>query len=178
MTEIIERGLLKSSPRGPYESNGFAPPNNAPAIERKKTASAAARSSRTANVERIDIQEIDRLYDALAQVTADNHPRTARLLASGTRRTSQKVIEEAGEVALEAVKHSRNGVIRESADLLYHLVALWRRAGINPNDVWTEMRRRAELLGIAEKLPKSRNRHVKREQAVQAEAAGGTANVK
>jgi phosphoribosyl-ATP pyrophosphohydrolase len=68
-----------------------------------------------------------------------SHPRTARLLAAGTRRTAQKVIEEAGEVALEAVKHRSGGVVRESADLLYHLVVLWRRAGVDPEETWTEM---------------------------------------
>jgi phosphoribosyl-ATP pyrophosphohydrolase len=73
--------------------------------------------------------ELDLLYRSLAEVTPENHPRTARLLASSTRKTAQKVIEEAGEVALEAVKHHDRGIVRESADLLYHLVALWHRAG-------------------------------------------------
>ena len=98
--------------------------------------------------------ELDRLYRSLAEVTPENHPRTARLLASSTRKIAQKVIEEAGEVALEAVKHHDRGIVRESADLLYHLVALWHRAGIDPDEVWTEMRCRADTLGIAEKLPK------------------------
>ncbi len=99
--------------------------------------------------------ELDRLYASLEWVTPENHPRTARLLGSGTRKVAQKVIEEAGEVALEAVKHNSRGVLRESADLLYHLAVLWRRAGIDPADIWAEMRRRADSLGIAEKLPKS-----------------------
>jgi phosphoribosyl-ATP pyrophosphohydrolase len=100
--------------------------------------------------------ELDRLYRSLFEVTPEDHPRTARLLASSNRKTAQKVIEEAGEVALEAVKHHARGIVRESADLLYHLVALWYRAGIDPSDVWIEMRCRADTLGIAEKLPKTR----------------------
>jgi phosphoribosyl-ATP pyrophosphohydrolase len=98
--------------------------------------------------------ELDRLYGCLDEVTAKSHPRTAKLLAAGTRKIAQKVIEEAGEVALEAVKHRSVGVVRESADLLYHLVALWRRVGVDPGEVWSEMQRRADTLGIAEKLPK------------------------
>jgi phosphoribosyl-ATP pyrophosphohydrolase len=101
--------------------------------------------------------ELDRLHRSLSEVTPENHPRTARLLASSTRKTAQKVIEEAGEVAIEAVKHHTRGIVRESADLLYHLVALWHRAGIDPADIWTEMRSRADTLGIAEKLPKARS---------------------
>jgi phosphoribosyl-ATP pyrophosphohydrolase len=113
--------------------------------------------------------ELDRLYLSLAELTPENHPRTARLLASSTRKTAQKVIEEAGEVALETVKHHDRGIVRESADLLYHLVALWHRAGIDPADVWIEMRRRADTLGIAEKLPKARRRHRGRPARIQQE---------
>jgi phosphoribosyl-ATP pyrophosphohydrolase len=113
----------------------------------------------------IQPNELDRLHRSLSEVTRENHPRTARLLASSTRKTAQKVIEEAGEVAIEAVKHNARGIVRESADLLYHLVALWHRAGIDPEDVWTEMRRRADTLGIAEKLPKARSHHRNRPPA-------------
>lgn len=102
--------------------------------------------------------ELDRLHASLAAVTPDNHPRTARLLGSSTRKIAQKVIEEAGEVALETVKHRPEAIVRESADLLYHLVTLWHRAGVEPSAVWTEMRRRADALGIAEKPPKIRPR--------------------
>jgi len=99
--------------------------------------------------------EVDRLYAALSAVTPGEHPRTARLLASSKRKVAQKVIEEAGEVALAAVKRNNNGIIRESVDLLYHLAVLWRRAGIDSGAIWAEMRRRADTLGIAEKLPKT-----------------------
>jgi phosphoribosyl-ATP pyrophosphohydrolase len=74
---------------------------------------------------------------------------------SGTRKIAQKVIEEAGEVVIEAVRHRANGVVRESADLLYHLVVLWHRAGIEPAAVWQEMKTRADAFGIAEKPHKS-----------------------
>jgi phosphoribosyl-ATP pyrophosphohydrolase len=104
--------------------------------------------------------ELDRLYGSLNGVTPANNPRTAKLLGSSTRKAAQKVIEEAGEVALEAVKHRARGVVNESVDLLYHLVVLWRRAGVDPAEVWTEMRRRADAFGIAEKLPKPLNRIV------------------
>ena len=69
------------------------------------------------------------------------------------------MIEEAGEIALEAVRHRLRSVVRESADLVYHLVVLWHECGITPDEVWVEMRRRADKLGIAEKLPKSADRH-------------------
>lgn len=174
MTETKKRGLRESPPRVLKEFDSFAIQNTTSHIDRWKTIpTQQVEVVETASIRAEDIgpQEIDHLYHAFALVTPDSHPRTARLLASGTRRSAQKVIEEAGEVALEAIKHSRNGVIRESADLLYHLAALWHRAEIDPKDIWVEMHRRAELLGIAEKLPKSPNKNLKRELGVQAAAA-------
>jgi phosphoribosyl-ATP pyrophosphohydrolase len=103
------------------------------------------------------VDELDRLYGALDHVGPTNHPRSFKLLQSGARKIAQKVIEEAGEVAIDAVRHRAHGVVRESADLLYHLVVLWHRAGIQPSEVWQEMRNRAEALGLAEKLPKTVN---------------------
>jgi phosphoribosyl-ATP pyrophosphohydrolase len=98
---------------------------------------------------------LEQLYHRLGQVTAEAHPRTFRLLQSGSRKAARKVIEEACEVTLEAVKRDADGVVRESADLLYHLVVLWFRIGIEPIEVWHEMQTRADTLGIAEKLPKT-----------------------
>jgi phosphoribosyl-ATP pyrophosphohydrolase len=103
--------------------------------------------------------EIERLYDGLDRVCEQDNPRTARLLACGRAKMAQKLMEEAGEIALEAVRHRTRGVVRESADLMYHLVVLWRECGIAPDEVWAEMHRRADKLGIAEKLPKSTDRH-------------------
>jgi phosphoribosyl-ATP pyrophosphohydrolase len=99
--------------------------------------------------------EIGRLYAALDKVNEQNNPRTARLLGAGCRKMAQKLMEEAGEVALEAVRRRPRAVIRESADLVYQLVVLWRECGIAPDEVWAEMRDRAARFGIAEKLPKA-----------------------
>jgi phosphoribosyl-ATP pyrophosphohydrolase len=106
-----------------------------------------------------DATEIARLYDALDCISEQDNPRTARLLACGGIKIAQKLIEEASEIALEAVQHHSRDVVRESADLVYHLVVLWHECGISPDEVWAEMRRRASKLGIAEKLPKSPGRH-------------------
>ena len=54
---------------------------------------------------RADATEIARLYDALDCVDEKDHPRTARLLVSGRSKIAQKLIEEAGEIALAAVRY-------------------------------------------------------------------------
>jgi phosphoribosyl-ATP pyrophosphohydrolase len=68
---------------------------------------------------------------------------------------AKKLAEEAIEVVIDAVNGKTDAVVRESADLLYNLTVLWAAAGVKPEDVWREMERREEMLGIAEKLPKS-----------------------
>jgi phosphoribosyl-ATP pyrophosphohydrolase len=56
-------------------------------------------------------------------------------LHAGPRKIAKKVAEEAAEVALEAAAGNRNEVIRESADLIDHLVVLWVEAGVQPKDI-------------------------------------------
>ncbi len=100
---------------------------------------------------------LERLYAAVlaARGAEPSRSRTARLLRAGRGKMTKKLAEEAVEVLIEAVKNDREAVIRESADLLYHLVVLWSACGVLPKEVWEEMDRREGLFGIAEKLQKS-----------------------
>lgn len=99
---------------------------------------------------------IRRLHDAVvaARRGKKSSARTARLFAKGRPFIAKKVAEEAVEVALDGVVGNVSATVRESADLLYNLVVLWVELGIEPDDVWKEMRRREDLLGLAEKMPK------------------------
>lgn len=99
---------------------------------------------------------LDRLFAAVlvARNADPADSRTARLFRSGRAKMGKKLAEEAVEVAMDAVGQNRDAIVRESADLLYHLVVLWAASGILPKDVWSEMERRERVLGIAEKLPK------------------------
>ena len=99
---------------------------------------------------------VARLHTAViaARGSDPTKSRTARLLRSGRAKIAKKLGEEAVEVVIDAIHGQTEAVVRESADLLYNLVVLWVDAGIHPDDVWAEMRRRDRLFGIAEKLPK------------------------
>jgi phosphoribosyl-ATP pyrophosphohydrolase len=99
---------------------------------------------------------VARLYQAvLAASGADPATsRTAKLLSAGRGKVAKKLAEEAAEVVIDAMAGQPEAVVRESADLLYQLVVLWAHAGVRPEDVWAEMRRRELMFGIAEKLPK------------------------
>jgi phosphoribosyl-ATP pyrophosphohydrolase len=100
---------------------------------------------------------LERLYLAVL-AAKDLDPatsRTARLFQRGPAKMAKKLAEEAIEVAIDAVNGNADAVVRESADLLYNLTVLWAASGIRPADIWQEMERREDLLGIAEKLPKA-----------------------
>jgi phosphoribosyl-ATP pyrophosphohydrolase len=100
---------------------------------------------------------LERLYQAViaAKDLDPSVSRTARLFQRGPDKMAKKLAEEAIEVVIDAVNGKTDAVIRESADLLYNLTVLWAAAGVRPEDVWQEMDRREDLLGIAEKMPKS-----------------------
>jgi phosphoribosyl-ATP pyrophosphohydrolase len=99
---------------------------------------------------------IERLFAAVQDARhgdpADS--RTARLLRAGRAKMAKKLAEEAIEVVIDSMYGEKDAVVRESADLIYHLVVLWVAAGLKPADIWKEMARRERLLGIAEKVPK------------------------
>lgn len=100
---------------------------------------------------------LERLYLAVlaARDLDPQTSRTARLFQRGPSKIAKKLAEEAIEVAIDAVNGDKEAVVRESADLLYNLTVLWASTGVRPEDVWREMSRREDMLGIAEKLPKS-----------------------
>ena len=76
---------------------------------------------------------------------------TARLLAKGVNKIAQKLGEEAVETAIAAVSESNERLVRESADLLYHMLVLWAAKGVQPVEVWEELDRRFGTSGLAVK---------------------------
>jgi phosphoribosyl-ATP pyrophosphohydrolase len=75
---------------------------------------------------------------------------SARLLAKGTPQVVQKLGEEFVECLIEAISGNREGLKRESADVLYHLLVTWANAGLRPDEVWTELARREEISQLTE----------------------------
>lgn len=100
--------------------------------------------------------EIERLFHDLGQ--ANLPERTRLLMAAKLPKKAKKLIEEAAEVSLDAVLGNQKGLINESVDVLYHLIVLWRSCDVTPDLVWAEMNRRANNLGVSEKLPKKPNK--------------------
>lgn len=86
---------------------------------------------------------------------AELFPRTVKLLSAGAPQQAKKLVEEAGELAIEAVRGDRAAALQEAADLVYGLVVLLEGMGIPFDEVCDELARRREVYGIAAKQRKS-----------------------
>jgi phosphoribosyl-ATP pyrophosphohydrolase len=101
---------------------------------------------------------IDRLWNVVMS-RRDADPavsHSARLLSRGMTKVAQKFGEEAVECLIEAVAGNRDALVAESADVLYHLVVIWVSAGVSPDEVWAELKRREGVSGIAEKAARAK----------------------
>ena len=76
---------------------------------------------------------------------------TARLIARGMDKCAQKLGEEATEAVIAAVTGNRAELIKEAADLLYHLLVVLRAADLPLAEVMAELDARTAQSGLAEK---------------------------
>ncbi|MDA9654852.1 phosphoribosyl-ATP diphosphatase [Pelagibacteraceae bacterium] len=77
-----------------------------------------------------------------ARSTSIEDTYTSSLLKKSIARISQKVGEEAVEVVIAANLKDKKQTISESADLLFHLMVLWKKLGIKEEDIAKELFRR------------------------------------
>ncbi len=97
---------------------------------------------------------IDRLFATIAarKATGDTAGSyTAQLLSGGVSKCAKKFGEEAVEAALAAVSGDKQHLAAESGDVLYHLLVLWAAAGVTPEDIYAELKKRETQSGLAEK---------------------------
>ncbi|HWU04511.1 MAG TPA: phosphoribosyl-ATP diphosphatase [Novosphingobium sp.] len=112
----------------------------------------------SASVSGAALETLARLEATIAQRRAGD-PETsyvARLNAKGTAKIAQKVGEEAVEAVIAAMADDRAELVKESADLLFHLFVLLGAKGIPLAEVCGELDRREGTSGIAEKASRPR----------------------
>ena len=121
-------------------------------MAKKKKAKAKALRKRQENGVAAE-HALDRLYAVIdSRKGADpDTSYTARLFSRGRQQIAKKLGEEAVEAVIEGVRGDKPKLIGESADMLYHLLALWAATSVKPETVWAELARREGLSGIAEK---------------------------
>lgn len=76
---------------------------------------------------------------------------TAKLFARGIDKAAQKLGEEAVETVIAAMRNDKDGLVSESADLIYHWLVVLAISGVPLSSVLAELERRTARSGVAEK---------------------------
>jgi phosphoribosyl-ATP pyrophosphohydrolase len=100
-----------------------------------------------------DAAILDRLYSVILERKA--HPRSDSYVASlfdkGTAKMHAKIAEESAELIEASQQASREGIIHETADLIFHTMVLLGQWEIRPDDIYAELESRWGFSGIKEK---------------------------
>ena len=95
---------------------------------------------------------LEKLFDDLSKKkNFDKENSYTSTLLNNKNLLAKKIGEESIEVILEYLGNNKKNMIRESADLLYHLCVIWISADIKPSDVWLELHKRRGISGLEEK---------------------------
>lgn len=119
----------------------------------RSEANEKAKSDNSSQATGVNGDALQALYERVCErARADKDSSwTAKLFSKGREKIAQKVGEEAVEVVIDSIADKSVGVVKESADLLYHMCVLWAHMGIEPQEVFDELKRRQSKSGIAEK---------------------------
>lgn len=92
---------------------------------------------------------IESLYNVIKnrKENATDNSYTCYLFEQGINKILKKVGEECAEVIIASKDGNRDGVINETADLIYHLCVLLASLGIEFSDILSELEKRTEKLG-------------------------------
>ena len=88
---------------------------------------------------------------ALRATASPEESYTAKLLARGVEKCAQKLGEEATEAVIAGVTANKSELVKESADVLYHLLVVLRAANVPLSDVMDVLDGRIGQSGLAEK---------------------------
>jgi len=105
--------------------------------------------SEEANVSGFTLADLAVIVAARAEASPEESY-TARLAADPAR-AAKKFGEEAVEAVIAAVENDPKALIAESADVLYHLMALLAARDVPLDAVMAELERRTAQSGLAEK---------------------------
>lgn len=86
----------------------------------------------------------------------------ASLLEGGAKKISKKVGEEASETIIAALTESKDRIVSESADLIFHLLVLLYSKKVKPNEVLAELEKRLGISGLDEKASRIQKKKSKK----------------
>ena len=100
---------------------------------------------------------LEKLFnDLLKRTKLDKEISYTSSLLANKNLLAKKVGEESIEVILEYLDNNKENLIKESSDLLYHLIVMWISVDVKPADVWKELQRRKGTSGLNEKKSRLR----------------------
>lgn len=84
------------------------------------------------------MKDFNQLYDELAKKIAASDPesRTVSEYNAGTHAIGKKIVEEAAEVWMAAEHESKEDLIGEISQLIYHTEVLMIKHGITPEQIY------------------------------------------
>ena len=96
------------------------------------------------------VEVLVRLFETIEKRSNDDPSQsyTAQLLSEGKEKCIAKLKEESLETAEAAEKDEISQIIYESADLIYHLLVLWKKFDLTPDQIYTELENREGKTGI------------------------------
>ena len=91
-----------------------------------------------------------RLFETIEKRSNDDPSTsyTAQLLSDGKEKCIAKVREEALETIEAAEQEDISQIIYESADLIYHLLVMWKKFNLTPDQIYSELENREGKTGI------------------------------
>lgn len=101
-------------------------------------------------MDHFSVYDLERNIEERSTASADISY-TRKLLDRGVAQCAKKMGEEAVELALASVIESRERLIEEAADLVYHLLVVLKARDIKLAEVETVLGTRASQSGLAEK---------------------------
>ena len=99
-------------------------------------------------------KKLEDLWNTIEERAANSSPENSyvsALLSKGIKECAKKLGEEAVETSLAALSLNKEDTTKESADLLFHLLVLWRSAGLKPEEIMEELIKRESISGLMEK---------------------------
>ena len=96
------------------------------------------------------VEVLVRLFETIEKRSNDDPSQsyTAQLLSEGKEKCIAKLKEESLETAEAAEKDEISQIIYESADLIYHLLVLWKKFDLTPDQIYTELDNREGKTGL------------------------------
>jgi phosphoribosyl-ATP pyrophosphohydrolase len=96
------------------------------------------------------VEVLVRLFETIEKRSNDDPSQsyTAQLLSEGKEKCIAVLKEESLETVEAAEKDEISQIIYESADLIYHLLVLWKKFDLTPDQIYTELENREGKTGL------------------------------